>query len=287
MKLYLAQDGNGKNVLRLYLFASWGLLIFCLSEITILKDKIDTNVIPPLLMISGTISFIYGVRLARAFSFSKKLREKLNRLLNRKIIQVVEGNYHRVINKGELENFLKNFETEGKYFGHRFGLLLAIIMLIVFLYVGYLVFEKKADIVGFFGTISAGIIVALLEIIGGYVAGHYLGRMMFNGILVRKLGQKKIIFKLEPGHIDKSNGIKPLIDFYYFQGIVAAIPALFIGIWWFLMLSYKFSEQSKYFWLTPYLILLTVAILIELIILIRPFWLLYRKMQKEMKKKIT
>ncbi len=137
---------------------------------------------------------------------------------------------------------------------------------------------STAIILAFLGSSGfTKIPLMILEGLGGYIAGRYLGRMASYGTLSQVLRQNEWHLRLQPGHIDKVGGIKPLGDFYFWQAMVTAIPAAFLAIWW-VIIPLLPRYQS---WRQSYLGLLAVAIFFELLAFIIPLWLFHLDMEAE------
>lgn len=95
-------------------------------------------------------------------------------------------------------------------------------------------------IAAFFGAFDRISLIARVPLIAveaaaGYVAGLHLGRMASYGALGRFLKQKGCSIRVWPGHVDGAAGLRPIGDFYFFQAMVAGIPAMFLAAWWFLI----------------------------------------------------
>jgi hypothetical protein len=108
----------------------------------------------------------------------------------------------------------------------------------------------------------------------GAVAGSWLGRMVSYGRLIGKTGlsRNKLVLRVIPGHPDGAGGLKPLGDFYLFQSLTASLPAIFLSVW---VLLFSLGGPSPLWsadrvYLDPYLVLLAVAILFEVLVFVLP-----------------
>jgi len=114
-------------------------------------------------------------------------------------------------------------------------------------------------------------------VLGGYLAGRYLGRMAFYGTLGRLLRARNIRLKVQPGHPDGAAGLKPIGDLYFFQAMVIAIPALYLALWWFII-----PTMGRYtVWRGPYLGLLAVVLTVEVLAFFAPLWSFHQEMQAQ------
>ncbi len=93
--------------------------------------------------------------------------------------------------------------------------------------------------------------------------------------------KESVKIMLQPTHVDGVAGLKPIGDFFFYQAMVTAIPAIFLAAWWFLFPIWP-REYSH--WEDPYIILLSIAILIEILAFLIPIWSFHRIMICEKKK---
>ena len=99
----------------------------------------------------------------------------------------------------------------------------------------------------------------------GYVAGSYLGRMAFYGQLGWLLRRRQIEVVLDPWH----GGLRPVGGFYFVQAMVVAIPVAFLAVW---LLLIPIWPKNYSHWQEPYLGLLAIVILLEILAFVWPLW---------------
>ena len=64
-----------------------------------------------------------------------------------------------------------------------------------------------------------------------------------------------------PGHIDKAAGLKPVGDFFFYQALIAGIPAVFLAAW---LIVIPLEGPRYEPWRRPYMSLLVLGIAFEL-----------------------
>jgi hypothetical protein len=80
---------------------------------------------------------------------------------------------------------------------------------------------------------------------------------------------------VQPSHVDGVAGLKPVGDFYFYQAMVAAIPAIFLAAWWFL---FPIWPRDYSHWEESYLVLLSAAMMAEILAFLIPIWGFHRIM---------
>ena len=106
----------------------------------------------------------------------------------------------------------------------------------------------------------------LFECLCGWVAGEKIGRMIAYGASWRPRQFDGATWQLFPGHPDGAGGFRPIGDFFFYQSVIAGIPAIYLAAWWwFFPLIPEYS-----FWRGPYMWLLFIAIGIEAMTFILP-----------------
>lgn len=127
----------------------------------------------------------------------------------------------------------------------------------------------------FRGRLGGRMLLVLLAVIGGYAAGFQLGRMASYGRVGWILRQAGACVRVTPGHLDGVGGLKPVGEYFLFQAMVAAIPAVFLATWW-VLIPLRGERYER--WRDPYLGLLVIAIVLELLAFIAPMWFFHREM---------
>lgn len=157
------------------------------------------------------------------------------------------------------------------------------------------VLRRWAPIAG--GVVAAGIALAFLgayglegllrrlplvlaEVFGGYIAGCYLGRMACYGSLGRYLGKHGCSLRLIPGHPDGVGGWAPIGDFFFFQAVIAGIPAAFVAIW-LMLIGFTGFHQRYAHWQEPYGYLLLLAMAFEMAAFVVPLLSFHRGMHEQ------
>jgi hypothetical protein len=92
--------------------------------------------------------------------------------------------------------------------------------------------------------------------------------MILYGQLGRVLKRRDIRIRVIAWHVDEVGGLKPVGEFFFFQAMVVAIPAVFLAAWWFLI-PVGWPERYGY-WRQPYLGLLVLALAVELLAFFLP-----------------
>lgn len=118
----------------------------------------------------------------------------------------------------------------------------------------------------------------LFEVIAGYFVGCYFARLGCYGTIGHQLQKRNLTFEVFPGHADKAGGLKPVGDFCLHQGMIAAMPALFLGTW-LILFSLPYFARNYAHWQKPYTALLIVAISAEIFSFFYPMLFFHREMQ--------
>ncbi|PZO47928.1 MAG: hypothetical protein DCF15_18455 [Phormidesmis priestleyi] len=222
----------------------WLLVLDCLSSL--ITDGTDPRQWDSLFL-SGVATFTIGILLAQ--KTPQTLTAALTRLVNRGTL---------LTSQNELSKVQARLELRSQVWAHRGGLVCGTALLLSFLVP--------------FGL--SKMLLMVLETLGGYVGGRYLGRMASYGTLKLFLKKEGLAIKVKPGHPDAAGGLNPLGDFYFFQAMVAAIPSAFLAIWWILIPL--MPQYAK--WRAPYLGLLAIAVAFELLAFAVPLWLFHLEM---------
>jgi hypothetical protein len=203
-----------------------------------------------LLLISGAITFVVGLHFA--LRIPQKVDVALTRLVNRGVLQLTPET---------LANLKQDLSARAARWAHRGGVSVTIVVLLAFL-------------IAFGPDIIQHLDLTLVEMLGGYIVGRYLGRMACYGQLGWLLRQRNIPLNVQPGHLDGAAGFKPVGDLYFFQAMVIAIPALYLAVWWFLIPAFDQYAQ----WREPYLGLLAVVLTVEVLAFLIPVWSFHQEM---------
>jgi hypothetical protein len=106
----------------------------------------------------------------------------------------------------------------------------------------------------------------LFECLCGWIAGERIVHMIAVGASWRSYTRDGAAWRLMPGHPDGAGGFKPIGDFFFYQATIAAIPAIYLAAWWWLIpLVPAYAD-----WRRPYLILLIAAIALEMLAFVWP-----------------
>lgn len=205
------------------------------------------------LLLAGWATLIGGLLAVRAVP--KRMHQTLQRLVHRRTLDLEEA---------ELPALIQDLEVRGMRWGARAGVVVAVLIVTGF-------------IAAYGSSLPPRLPLMTLETVAGYVAGVYLGRMASYGSLGRFLRDRGCAIKVWPGHVDGAAGLKPLGDFYFYQAMIAAIPAAFLAAAW-LLIPLKGDRYA--YWREPYLGLLVPAIAFEVLAFVVPLWWFHRQMER-------
>lgn len=86
--------------------------------------------------------------------------------------------------------------------------------------------------------------------------------------------------RVQPGHPDGSNGLKPLGDLYFYNSMVLGFPLVYLVVWWFVLIFPIFDGRYEY-WRDAYLSLSLPAALFVVLSFVVPIWPFHREMQAQ------
>lgn len=119
--------------------------------------------------------------------------------------------------------------------------------------------------------------LALVQVVLGFIAGGYLGEMAYFGRLGRSIRDGRARLRLDPWHADTVAGIRPVGSFYFYQATFATIPAAFLAVWlWILPLWDNYAH-----WYVPYIGLLIVAIIVQILAIFLPLGAFHAEMLQQ------
>ncbi len=213
-----------------------------------------------MLLITGLITYILGCNLAAGLKL--RFEFTIKRLLIRKVITT----------KGKDNSVLGKFDKHAQKVSWVFSIVVAIFLFVAF------------SIVLFKNFSWQWVILGIIETYFGYIGGAYVGRMISYGRLGWQLRKdESITIEVKPLHVDGVAGLKPVGDFFFYQATIAAIPAIFLGVWWLL---FPIWPRDYSVWENSYLLLLAFAILIEVAAFLVPIWSFHQIMTSAKEEKL-
>lgn len=207
------------------------------------------------LFVSGIITLLIAGRIA--LNLPAKVHETLDRLARRETL------------KADPDELLA-FETAVHNAARRSTLVWSGILPVVLL-VGWIA-AKQED----FGRYA---LVAVLEaVLAGVFAGPFIGRAVSYARLGYRMTEAGLRLDTDPEHLDGAGGLRPVGDLYFFQASVLAVPAAYLGAWWFIfpLLGNRYSE-----WSTTYVGQLAFAVFLEILAFVAPLWAFHVIMSEE------
>ena len=126
----------------------------------------------------------------------------------------------------------------------------------------------------------------IFDCVCGWFAGVCIADMFAAGRSWRSFRQEAIGWRLIPGHPDGAGGFRPIGNFFFFQCLIAGIPAVYLGVWGLLIPLFR-AFRDYALWFRPYLVLLAVAIALELLVFILPMWSVHTIMRAEKAKLLS
>jgi len=212
-----------------------------------------------LMLISGVLAFMVALALVQTIPL--RMSQTLNRLAKRSVFELSDE---------ALAGLQQKMHQRGQLFSKVGAIVVGLAILAAFL-------------AAYRGAILRQIPLTLLEVFLGTVAGYYVGQMIAYGTLGQLSMSEEVSVNPKPGHIDRAAGLKPIGDYYFFQAMVVAIPCVYIAVWWFLI---PLLPQYRH-WRTPYLGLLAVGLLIEILSFLLPMWVFHLIMQRQKLKSLA
>jgi hypothetical protein len=208
-----------------------------------------------ILLISGIVALIVGLRLAR--QAPDRVGHTLRRLIHRGALQGAPADPESV--REALESTARTWAGRGA----------GLVAVAVFAAFAIVMLRARS---------LYRLPLALFEVYWAYIAGWQLGRMAAYGRLGAALGKAGINVRAIPGHLDGAAGLKPVGDLFFFQSMVAAIPAIFLAAWWLLIPVWP---RDYSFWRAPYVGLLAASIVVEMLAFFVPMWFFHVAMRTE------
>jgi hypothetical protein len=206
-----------------------------------------------LMLISGLLAFMIALSLAQ--TIPARMTQTLERLTKRGVFELSEV---------ALEDLHTKMEKRAQRYAQVGAGMVALVILVSFLaaFRSYIIYE---------------IPLTVLEMFLGAVAGYYIGQMIAYGTLGGLVQREKISVVPKYGHIDRAAGLKPIGDYYFFQAMIVAIPCVYIAVWWFIIPWLPWYSL----WRNPYLGLLAVALIFEILSFLVPMWIFHLIMQEQ------
>jgi hypothetical protein len=261
-----AQDRRLVVVIRSLL---WSIpLVVCLQQIGWHRLNLQEW---DVLWVSALLTVVIGLELTTLTPI--RLRGALRRLLDREVLRDPAKAADR------LENDLERVGDQWSLIG---GWVVAAATLIAFLFA--LAPSAPSRPSGYVALIFAIIFALIFPAMAGFVVGRRCGRMVGYGRLTAILNKRGVQLCVVPGHPDGAGGLEPIGAFYLHQSRIASVPAIFLAVWVLLMSlwgRYPIWGHYRQRWLGPYLALLALAILVEVLVFILPMWSVHAVMRKQ------
>jgi hypothetical protein len=136
-------------------------------------------------------------------------------------------------------------------------------------------FDVALSIGGLVKDVSATMLVGLL-------GGYYCGYAISVGRWATLLRAQGITLRVRPGHPDGAAGWAPLGDLYFYHALMLTIPALYYGVWSYLIAANVAHSYAPYHSLqTPYFVFFLISLAVEVLAFIAPVWSFHEDMRRQ------
>ena len=203
------------------------------------------------LFVSGWITFL--LTLKATFLLPDKVDEVLKRLA---VSQVLDDR------NNELGDFKQGLHESARGAARVGGVIVAATLAL-----GWIVAKR--------GALPLYFLTVLLEVVGAFLAGSFIGRAVSYSRLGRRLKNEGFSINVDPEHLDGVAGLRPIGRLYFFQSGLVAVPGAFLAVWWFLIPS--FGERYSA-WRDVYAGLLVFVVVCEALAFFWPMWSFHRIM---------
>src|SRR5712691_13025134 len=99
----------------------------------------------------------------------------------------------------------------------------------------------------------------------------------FSSLIIPRTTSAQLLPPAETSHPDGAGGFRPIGDFFFYQSVIAGIPAIYLAAWWWFIPLMPIYES----WRSPYLGLLLVAIAFEVMAFILPMRSIHMLMREQ------
>lgn len=221
--------------------------------------------------ISAWILLLVGISIAQ--QLDGRFEQMLRRLSNRQAIS---------LSPAKFEEFLDRLGDRARLAAVIGGLLLPAILLAAYAWVdsgrawGSMAPSERAWLLG----------EITLESISALIAGRYVGRGVFYGLLGKQMTHDGVRLNMIFGHSDHAAGLRPIGDFYFFQAMVTALPVVFFAFWVLMMpvWSALWPDTDPTFglrWKNIYLGFFFIAMSVEMVAFALPLWFFHQEMVRQ------
>jgi len=118
-----------------------------------------------------------------------------------------------------------------------------------------------------------------VELVLAGIAGVAVGRMIAFGGLGSAIRRAKLDVTPIPGHVDGAAGLRSIGWLYLRQATIVAALTIYAGFWWLMFPTY--ADGAYAHWSDPYLLLMLIGIVAEVLVCVLPLWAFHRIMVAE------
>ncbi|GAA4617215.1 hypothetical protein GCM10023195_76740 [Actinoallomurus liliacearum] len=204
------------------------------------------------LFVTGILAFLMALR--PSLALPDKMHETLDRLGTGKVLSGPE----------DLQAFERNLHRSSRWAALVGGAVTVPVIAVAWI--------AARGLVGrYLGTMTA-------EVVAAVPVGLCFGRTVGYGLLGRRLTRSRFTVTVDPEHLDGATGLRPVGDFYFFQAMLLAVPAVFLGAWW---VAIPFYGERYEGWRDAYVALLAIVLVCELLAFLLPLWSFHIVMKEE------
>jgi hypothetical protein len=213
------------------------------------------------LFVSGWITFLLTFRVT--FWLPDRVDEVLDRLAASRVLVDCNDKLGELAGSdNKLGDFKQELHESARDAARVGGIVVAAILAL-----GWLV-AKRSALPFYFLTV-------LLEVVGAFLAGSFIGRAVSYSRLGQRLKDGGFGIDVDPEHLDGVAGLRPVGRLYFFQSALVAVPGAFLAVWWFLIPL--FGERYSG-WRDVYAGLLVFVVFCEALAFFSPMWSFHRIM---------